>query len=362
MTGDANEPHHGSQPPPESAAVEAIWRATIGSTAPSPPGPQAQHAQAAQPTPLSAAAAGFEAVRLDIANALREIARLEVFRSLAGTPGDDGNGRFRSRAFTYAAQRIEDWPPDTPPTPAALESAGLGPSTLEVIFEIVQTGDARRRQELRARFPRAAQLMATTGVGPAKAQAILAGQAPPPTAPAAGGLSKRRLTLSDAQLIAGDLIAGVHHSIGTGVWVVPCGSLRRRRRMIGDLDLLCFGVTAPVLADYMRRIGADLGSAGAGRVDCQWRGVQCNLPICDDPGAWGAALIHWTGGREFNIGLRRRAKQLGYLLNDKGLYGGVTYQRLPDTGTEAGIFAALRVPYVDPTQRNGKLYEKRMPR
>jgi DNA polymerase (family 10) len=63
----------------------------------------------------------------------------------------------------------------------------------------------------------------------------------------------------------------------------------------------------------------------------------------------GALLLYLTGSFEYNIILRKRAKQLGMLLNQDGLYKG---KKLIASKTERDIFRALDLPYRQPIDRN----------
>ena len=61
-----------------------------------------------------------------------------------------------------------------------------------------------------------------------------------------------------------------------------------------------------------------------------------------------AMLLYSTGSKEFNVSQRSRAKKLGYLLNQKGLFkNGV---RIP-LSTERDYFDTLQMPYKTPSER-----------
>ena len=60
-------------------------------------------------------------------------------------------------------------------------------------------------------------------------------------------------------------------------------------------------------------------------------------------------LLYSTGSKEFNITMRSRAKKLGYLLNQKGLFkNGVL---VPNLKSELDYFNALNMPFKEPTNR-----------
>jgi len=61
-----------------------------------------------------------------------------------------------------------------------------------------------------------------------------------------------------------------------------------------------------------------------------------------------ATLLYSTGSKFFNIRIRNRAKRMGYLLNQNGLFDGSVRLNLPD---EKSIFEALDMEYLEPFER-----------
>lgn len=61
-----------------------------------------------------------------------------------------------------------------------------------------------------------------------------------------------------------------------------------------------------------------------------------------------AALLHFTGSNEFNIKIRKIAKNMGYKLNEYGLFKG---KELIPTNSEKDIFDKLGLDYVPPEER-----------
>ncbi len=60
-------------------------------------------------------------------------------------------------------------------------------------------------------------------------------------------------------------------------------------------------------------------------------------------------LLYSTGSKEFNITMRSRAKKLGYLLNQKGLFK--NGDKVPDLNSEADYFKVLKMEYKTPEMR-----------
>jgi DNA polymerase (family 10) len=60
-------------------------------------------------------------------------------------------------------------------------------------------------------------------------------------------------------------------------------------------------------------------------------------------------LLYSTGSKEFNIEMRRKAKKLGFLLNQKGLFQ--DGEKVPDLTDEKDYFDILEMDYKEPEER-----------
>ena len=131
---------------------------------------------------------------------------------------------------------------------------------------------------------------------------------------------------------------------------VPAGSVRRRQETIGDLDILVAtddpeSVVAvftgfPEVAEVLEH-GPTLTAV---RLKNGLRADVRLIPF----DSWGAALQHFTGGKEHNVELRKYAIEKGFKLNEYGLWRGG--ERLASR-TEADVYAALGLPYIEPEIR-----------
>jgi len=151
----------------------------------------------------------------------------------------------------------------------------------------------------------------------------------------------------------------------------PCeiaGSIRRQEPAVGDIDLV---VTVPDLEDehHARQILAEILedaikgdaypkqvsilSGGPRRATAVYDDVPVNL-WCGLPQEAGALLLFATGPRGYNIGMRARAKKMGMLLNEKGLWVGE--RRIAGTN-ECDIYAALGKPWKQPHLRGSSKKE-----
>lgn len=73
-------------------------------------------------------------------------------------------------------------------------------------------------------------------------------------------------------------------------------------------------------------------------------GLQVDVRVLP-PRSFGAALHYFTGSRDHNVHMRRRAQERGYKLSEYGLFR--DSKRIAGT-TEEELFAALGLPWIPP--------------
>lgn len=146
-----------------------------------------------------------------------------------------------------------------------------------------------------------------------------------------------------------------------GATVVAAGSYRRGVAESGDVDAL---VTAPTEAQARQAVAHALVQLGAYVVATlahgavKWQGIV-RLPgrparrldlhaVGQDEAAF--ALLYFTGSREFNVALRRRARARGMRLTERALFA--NDGRRIHAATEAEVLALLNTRYVEPRDRD----------
>lgn len=128
------------------------------------------------------------------------------------------------------------------------------------------------------------------------------------------------------------------------------GSLRRKKKTIGDVDLLVTGGPADNICKWffaypnIKQVLA-AGDTKAGVV--LEEGMQVDLRVVD-PESFGAALFYFTGPKHFNIHVRTLALKRGWKINEYGLFEG---EKKLAGQTEEELFAALALPYLEPWER-----------
>lgn len=99
--------------------------------------------------------------------------------------------------------------------------------------------------------------------------------------------------------------------------LIPIGSARRGREMLGDLDLL---ITKKIDKKELEKIkDIEILSGGDKTIKIVYKDVRLDLFVFTKASAWGACLMHYTGSFGYNILLRKKAKKLGYKLSQNGL-------------------------------------------
>lgn len=126
--------------------------------------------------------------------------------------------------------------------------------------------------------------------------------------------------------------------------VAVCGSVRRERPEVGDIDLL-------VIGDLSRLRGENSWwrwvEGGEKKATLEFEGRQVNV-LATGWVAWGAAMLYFTGPHDYNIGMRRLAKSRGLKLNEYGLWRG---NELLASRSETDIYQALGKEFKNPWER-----------
>jgi len=292
-----------------------------------------------------------------------------------------GANPFRIRAYRNAAQAVRD----TAVKVADLDEAdlraisGIGKDIAAKIRELALTGRSSMHDELTATVPiglldllqlqgvgpktvaqlhtdlgvrslddleqaiRAGRLSGIRGIGAKKAEGLLRAIAE------RRQFSGRHLA-STATREASALLAHLRAAHPDATFDLV-GSLRRGLETIGDLDILATNAPPEVMATFVSAPQAER-VLGHGETKSSIRvaqGLQADLRLVP-PDSRGAALQYFTGSKAHNIELRDRAIKRGCRLNEYGLFTADGVTRLAGT-TEAEIYAALDLPYIEPELR-----------
>jgi DNA polymerase (family 10) len=175
------------------------------------------------------------------------------------------------------------------------------------------------------------------------------------------GISRRRAYatkhyLSDALRVAEPLLDDLRSHPA----VIRCstaGSLRRRKEVIGDIDLLASSRRPAEVIEYFTHqpgILKLIASGGTKASVLLEGGIQSDLRVVSDD-EFPFALMYFTGSKEHNIVMRQRAIERGLRLNEYGLFRSQEETRDPRLrvacDTEADVFRELGLNFVPPELR-----------
>ena len=314
---------------------------------------------------------------MDSRSAAHVLQRIAAYLELAGA------NRYKSRAY-YTAGRslLALGADDLAPLLRSGELArvrGLGPATISVVRDLVETGESSYLEQLRAEMPEgllelmsvpslsiekirklhteagisslaeleaAAQdgrLAKVKGMGPKTAQRILA------------GITFMRdasvLTLYSHAAAEGNALLSAIRAHPDVARAELAGSLRRRREVIADVDIVAACTRAPeeVAQSFTRTAGIRAASGAAATVTIRYvDGTRLDL-YCVTPERFAVAWWRATGVPDHLDGVSAR-------LHARGLevHGDVVQERggrAVDMPDEQAIYAAAGMDWVHPEMR-----------
>jgi len=303
----------------------------------------------------------------------------KILEAIGQYLSQQGEDTFRVGAYDRAAATIRAQGPDLS-TWSAKELQKLpsvGKSTATKVREIADTGTCQKYAELAASSPpdSVAELEKLPGVGPVNALRIW--KETGVDSLAALGVAIEKGEITDTKLVQGfefvnkelervplgmilpfvrefmSMVMKQHRDIVERISVA--GSTRRGRETVRDIDvLICVAEQhVPIVQQTIIREFSEHGAEAAGENKCRLLYIQDILKVQVDvlftpPVTWGSKLLYFTGSKEFNIATRRRAKAIGYTLNEYGLWNG---EECIASKTEEAILNALQIAYVQPWQR-----------
>jgi DNA polymerase (family 10) len=295
-----------------------------------------------------------------------------------------GDNAFKIRAYRSAAETLATWPQAV----AQLDEQqlrsipGIGKDLAARVRELAETGTSQYHKELLEQFPPTIlDLLRLQGVGPktvamlhatlniksiddlaaaAKAGKLkgLKGMGARKEAQILTSIAERakdsgRHLLSDTAATAASLVDFLH-VLDRDVELIPVGSLRRGRETCGDIDILAVGgqpslMEALISHPHVERV---LGQGDTKSSVLLRGGYQADLRLVP-PESRGAAMQYFTCSKAHNINVRDRAVQLGFTLNEYGLFRVDDDSRVAGE-TEEGIYRALGMEWIEPELRENR--------
>lgn len=116
------------------------------------------------------------------------------------------------------------------------------------------------------------------------------------------------------------------------------GSIRRKEKNPVDIDIVLIPKDKKKISEFLARKGKYL-QGGDKRVAFKIQGVKVEVYFAE-AGSWGATLMAYTGPSGSEIGLRKIARDRGFILNQYGLFKRDTGRFIAGK-TEKSIYDAL---------------------
>src|SRR3989338_2318587 len=312
----------------------------------------------------------------------------KIFRNIARILEFKGENVFRMRAYERAAQNIESLNQDAWDLINENQLRlipGIGPDLSGKIIEIVKTGKLRFYDELRKTIPQGLMdLLNVPSLGPKHAKLFseelkiksIAGLKKAAGQGKLSGLKgikektvenilkgiallekgRQRMDLDTAMLRADEFIKPLkaHDYVKK---ITACGSLRRMKETIRDIDILVVSDSRNKVIEAFTKLPAvkDITAKGESKSSVITdEGAQVDLRVVEEK-SYGAALIYFTGSKNFNIKIRQLAIKKNLKVNEYGVFKlkGNKETCLPGR-TEEEIFKRLGLSFIEPELREDR--------
>lgn len=276
----------------------------------------------------------------------------DIFQHTAELLEIKGENIFKIRAYQKAAQVVQRYPGDL----AALAQKGelttlegIGKDLALKIQEILDTGTLVYYEELKASIPEGViSLMDVSGIGPKKAKLFYEKLGVDSIESLEKAIAEKRLDglegIKDKTIA--NIVKGIQlYKQGVSSFgylqafaqaqqfirllkphaqrLEIAGSLRRKKAFVRDIDILASSADTERLMDVFTRAECVQEVLSEGLTKSSVRlaagGMQADLRVVGDD-SFGAALLYFTGSKDFNIKIRGRALDQGYKVNEYGLF------------------------------------------
>lgn len=312
---------------------------------------------------------------------------IKVLREQVDEYKVDKSMRWKTRALYKAIRAISEYDGHiTSGNEAVKNISGIGKGIGKRIDEILKTGTLNELGEKKIYLCQLNELKTITGVGDTRAKKwikegivsvndvrkAIASKKTTSTHHINIGLKyyedlKLKIPRNEATAMA-KIIKETLKLIDSNLIFDICGSYRRGRDSCGDIDILISNPKMKKIASkkYLSKVVAKLKSVGFIIDSLTEKGEKKYMGICRlansmptrridirafDIGSYYAAMLYFTGSKNFNVIVRQKAIDLGYSLNEYGLTNMETKKKV-ELQSEEELFKLLDIPYLKPTDRD----------
>lgn len=259
--------------------------------------------------------------------------------------------------------------------------SGVGEGIAKAIEEYLKTGKIRQYEQMKKKMPVDINaLIAVEGLGPKKVKVLYqklriknlkeleAAAKKHKIAPLFGFGEKTEknilegiefLKRSKGRMLLGEILPEARKieeklkSLKEVENISSCGSIRRRKETIGDVDFLVTSKSPQKVMDYFVKLPGVVKIWGKGRTKASVRikdGFDMDIRVVPKK-SFGSALQYFTGSKDHNIVLRKIAIDKRLKLSEYGLFRG---PRMIANFTEEQVYNALGMDWIPPEMRENR--------
>lgn len=302
-----------------------------------------------------------------------------LLHELADLATLDGEHKFKVAAYRRAAKFMEGYD-GNPLTDDLTAHKGIGRSLADRITDLAKTGMTDKLYSLRQRYPDVSDLALIPGVGMKTAFKLYESY----RVTTRTALQKKlRAEVKKGRRDKDDkLLANLAFSLKAGKRlprltverrirpivealrplcskIKVAGSIRRKLDTVKDVDILVVTKKPKKVLKVFHSFGRV--ATGEGGADTALSSIfyeegriafRVDLVLIS-ASSWGAGLCYFTGSKSHNVALRARAKKMGMILNQNGLFkldGDKPGDKLAGK-TEKSVYRALSLPWFPPEIR-----------
>lgn len=310
----------------------------------------------------------------------------QIFRDIAKILEIKGGNVFRIRAYERAAQNIESLSEDIQDLineGRLTDIPGVGADLEDKIKEIVKTGSLKFFADLKKTIPEGLlELLNIPSVGPKTAKLFyeklkIKSIAELEKAAKNGSLlglegikaktvenilkgidllkqGRERMDLAAAIYSSNELIKGLKEKARGIKQISACGSLRRMKETVRDIDILVVSDSPEEVMNAFTGLPQvkDITAKGETKSSIITKeNAQVDLRVVEAK-SFGAALLYFTGSKNFNIKIRQIAIKIGLKVNEYGVFSIKKEKETYLCGrTEEEVFKKLGLTYIAPELR-----------
>lgn len=308
------------------------------------------------------------------------------FDDLADLLEIQGANPFRIRAYRNAARTIETLSESLASIVEAPEAdlqdlPGIGKDLAEKIQTILETGRLPLLDDLKKEIPEGVvEMLRIPGIGPKKVAvffqklslttldqlkdaaengeiAELKGFGAKTEKIILDGIAHleqtgNRFYLADAKAEA-DAIVEDLLKLKSVKQASVAGSCRRRQETVGDLDVLATSSNSSEPMEFLaqhERVEKVLAQGETKQRVRLRSGIEMDLRVVPDE-SFGAALLYFTGAKDHNIDLRKRAQKKDLKINEYGVFRG---KKSIAGRTEEEVYSTIDLPWIPPELRENR--------